>query len=274
MAAVLFDSSRGLVEYSYTGNGPVILLLKGGYSSRSTDLSHSSLIYEGYSLLTISRPGYDRTETSAGRSSEEFADTIVEILDHLNIDQVDVIAISAAGPTGIALSVRHSDRVRKLILEAALTSPLHFPLQQRKNWVSGNLDRFIWKSRRWLLRLSPNFAMKQVLKSLTTESAEDYMKSLTPNDRRFINEMIRTSQAGKGLLIDREHRVPELSQVKAPVLGMYAQKDKSISYSNALLLQSNVPECEIYDVPSNSHLIWIGKQAPHVWNKRLEFLNR
>ncbi|KHE72096.1 alpha/beta fold hydrolase, partial [Halobacillus sp. BBL2006] len=103
MTTMLLDTTKGIVEFTYKGVGPTVLLLKGGHSTRDTDLSHSSLIYEGFSLLTVSRPGYDYTEVSTGKTPEDFADTIVEILDHLAIDSVFVIAISAAGPTAIAL---------------------------------------------------------------------------------------------------------------------------------------------------------------------------
>ncbi|WP_082234751.1 alpha/beta fold hydrolase [Halobacillus massiliensis] len=274
MPSVLYSSSRGLVEYSYEGKGPVILLLKGGHSSRRTDFSHSSLIFEGYTLLTISRPGYDQTEVSAGRSAEEFSDTVIEILDHLNIDKVSVIAISAAGPTGIALSVCHPDRVEKLIMEAALTTTWDDQLKRTAKRLFGRNEKMVWASLRLLLKLSPNYAIKQLIQWLSTDSADDFIAGLTPNDRRFISDIIMTSSSGKGFLLDLEHRVPDLREVKVPVLGMYAQKDKSVAYSNATFLQSNVPQCEIYDVPSNSHLIWIGTQAPQVWNKRLEFLNQ
>lgn len=274
MTTTLLDTSKGIVEFSYKGIGPTVLLLKGGHSTRETDLSHSSLIYEGYSLLSISRPGYDYTEPSTGKTSEAFADTIVEVLDHLNIKTVNVIAISAGGPTAIAFAAHHPTRVNKLILEAALTSPWEKRKKQQAKILFGPAERAVWGSLHTMLKLFPDLVMKQLLSEMTTENVEDYLNELSPNDRRFIYDMVATSRSGKGFELDLEHTVTDMTKIQAPVLGMYSQKDKSVQYTNALLLKSKIPHSEVFEVKADSHLIWIGKDAKQVWNKRLEFLSQ
>ncbi|UOQ92710.1 alpha/beta hydrolase [Halobacillus shinanisalinarum] len=274
VAATLLDTAKGIVEYSYEGNGPTILLFKGGHCTRDTDLSHSSLIYEGYSLLTISRPGYDKTDRSTGPSTEVFADTVIEVLNHLGINKVSVIAVSAAGPTGIALAVHHPERVEKLIMESAVTAPWEAGSKRQAKMLFGPSERVFWRSVKTLLRVMPDMVIKQMLGALTTENVENFYDQLSPNDRRFIFDMLATAQSGKGFSLDINQGIPDMSKIQAPVLGMYSHKDKSVPYSQALLLQSTVPSCEIYDVKSDSHLIWIGRSAQNVWNKRLEFLKQ
>ncbi|MCA0969708.1 alpha/beta hydrolase [Halobacillus litoralis] len=272
MSATLLDTSKGIVEFSYKGIGPTILLLKGGHSTRETDLSHSSLIYEGYSLLSISRPGYDCTDLSTGATPSEFSNSIIEVLDHLSIESVRVIAVSDAGPLGISLAAHYPDRVEKLMMEAAVVSSW----DEQKTSTSSFLHTFA-KERSWggihtMLKVFPDFVMKQVLKELTTENVEDYLNELSPNDRRFIYDMILTLNSSRPSYRDLSYTVSDLSKIKVPVLGMYAQKDKWISYTNALLLKSKVPHSEIYESHADSHLIWIGKDAQELWNKRLNFL--
>ncbi|WP_226576645.1 alpha/beta fold hydrolase [Halobacillus litoralis] len=274
MAATLLDTSKGIVEFTYKGEGPVVLLLKGGHSTRNTDFSHSSLIYEGFSLLTISRPGYDYTSLSTGQTPEEFADTIVEVLDHLNIDKVRLIAISAAGPTGIALANKHPDRVSRLIMEAALTGPWDSRTKKRAGLFFGPAERLVWGSLKIMLIFFPDYVMKQLLRDLTTEDVDDYLDNLSPNDRRFILDLLSTSQSGKGFVTDLEHEVTGLRKLDIPVLGMYSQKDRSVPYTHALLLKSTVPDCEIYEAQADSHLIWIGRDAQNLWKKRLDFLSQ
>lgn len=36
---------------------------------------------------------------------------------------------------------------------------------------------------------------------------------------------------------------------------------------------SQVATCELYEVPADTHLIWIGRAADAVWQKRLACLN-
>ncbi len=273
MAATLFDTAKGIVEFSYEGTGPTILLLKGGHCSRDTDLSHRSLIYEGFALLTISRPGYDSTEVSAGRTAAEFAETIVSVLDHLHIEKVAVIAVSSAGPTGIALAAYYPDRVEKLVMEAAVTAPWELGTKTRASLLFGPSEKATWGIIKFLLKVCPDMVMKNILASLTTEEVDDLYKRLSLNDRRFIYNMLADSQSGHGFSLDIKHDLADMSKIKAPILGMYARKDKSVPYSQAILLKSNTQNCEIYDAPSDSHLIWIGPKAPNVWAKRLDFLS-
>lgn len=274
MTTTLLDSTNGIVEFTYIGEGPPVLLLKGGHCSRDTDLSHSSLVYEGFSLLTISRPGYDYTEPSTGRTPDEFADTMVEVLDYLNLERVHVIAVSAAGPSGIALASRYPERVDRLVLEAALTGAWDRKARKKAMLLFGPAEKMVTGSLKFMLKLFPDLVMKQLLADMTTEDVEDYLNHLSANDRRFIYDMLATSQPGRGFILDLDHDVTNLDELNVPVLGMYSQKDRSVPYTNALLLKSTVPDCEIYEVNADSHLIWIGKDAHDVWNKRLEFLNQ
>lgn len=54
---------------------------------------------------------------------------------------------------------------------------------------------------------------------------------------------------------------------------MYSRNDKVVAFENAERLMKEIRSCELYEVPADSHLIWIGKHAKDVWNKRLEFLS-
>ncbi|MCA0983925.1 alpha/beta hydrolase [Halobacillus yeomjeoni] len=272
VTTTLLDTSKGIVEFSYRGVGPAVLLIKGGHSTRETEFSHSSLIYEGFSLLTVSRPGYDYTERSTGKTPVEFADTIIEVLDHLNIERVNVIAISTAGPTGLALAAFYPERVSKLIMEAAETTSRMD--EEGNKLLSTPTERILLSSLRQLLKLFPDVAMKHLLNKWTTEDAEDYLEKLSPNDRRFIYDLLDTSRSGKGILPKGEQTDFDIGHLETPVLGMYSQKDKKVQYTHALLLKSLVPDCEIFEVDADSHLIWIGKDARQVWDKRLEFLTQ
>lgn len=48
---------------------------------------------------------------------------MVSLLDYLKLDTVDVMAVSAGGPTAIYLAADHPHRVNILVLVSALTKP-------------------------------------------------------------------------------------------------------------------------------------------------------
>ena len=97
-------TSRGPIEYHLSGAGPVVMVLKGGHSSRDTKLGHERLVDEGFAVLEPSHPGYDSTPQSVGRSAQQAADALAELLGILEIPSASLVAISAAGHTGIELA--------------------------------------------------------------------------------------------------------------------------------------------------------------------------
>jgi pimeloyl-ACP methyl ester carboxylesterase len=97
-------TARGPIEYRRTGQGPAVLVLKGGHCSRDTRLGHERLAVHEFTVIEASRPGYDATPVSVGCTAQDAADALVGLLDALDIGRTHVVAISAAGHTGIELA--------------------------------------------------------------------------------------------------------------------------------------------------------------------------
>ena len=102
MTQNIAKTGLGPIEYRLEGTGPTLMVLNGGHCSRETRLSHEKLSEHGFSVLTPSRPGYDSTPAEVGKSAQAAADALAALLDTLQISTVDVIGISAAGPTALA----------------------------------------------------------------------------------------------------------------------------------------------------------------------------
>src|SRR3970040_928827 len=123
MPQEIAQTAKGLIEYRLEGSGPTVVVLNGGHCSRASRLSHEHLTEHGFSVLTPSRPGYDDTPANVGKTAQAAADALAALLDTLQIPMADVIGISAAGPTALAFAQRHPGKIRKLILESAVTLP-------------------------------------------------------------------------------------------------------------------------------------------------------
>ena len=103
-------TSRGEIEYILRGSGPVILFLHGspgGYDQGTLDMDMWN--DAGFSLLSISRPGYLRTPLSTGETFEEQADAIEALLDTLSISKVSILGASGGGPIALHFALRHPD---------------------------------------------------------------------------------------------------------------------------------------------------------------------
>jgi pimeloyl-ACP methyl ester carboxylesterase len=114
--------------------------------------------------------------------------------------------------------------------------------------------------------------IKVLMHDLTVLDVNMVFKRMSPDDLAFVKRMLQTSQASTGFLNDIEHKVENLATITKPVLVMYSPNDGTVSRKNAQRIASEVATSELYEVPSDTHLIWIGDSAKDVWQKRLSFL--
>jgi pimeloyl-ACP methyl ester carboxylesterase len=272
MSIRIAQTAKGPIEYRLEGSGPVVLVLNGGHCSRDTRLSHENLVFDHFTVLTPSRPGYDSTPATIGRTAQAAADALAALLDTLAISVVSVIGISAGGPTAIAFAQQYPDRTHKLILESAVTTEWDATLKRHARRLFGRAEKLTWAVVRFALRVMPRTLIKAMMQEFTTLKVEDVLKRMSQDDLRFVTQMFQTMQSGTGFINDIEHRVDRLQTIRAPVLVMYSPHDKSVPVKNAQRVAREVADAELYEVPADSHLIWIGAHAAQVWHKRLAFL--
>ncbi len=267
------QTTRGPMEYRLQGQGPVVVVLYGGHASRTTRLSHERLAEHGFTVLVPSRPGYDRTPVETGRTAEAAADAIVALLDTLRIATASLIGVSAAGPTALALAQSHPDRIRKLVLEAALATEWDAADKRRSRFLFGRLGSLTWGLLHLALRVAPDRVVGLMMRELSVLDPPAVLAGMDQADRTFVAEMVGSLRAGRGFLVDVEHRIVDLSQITVPTLVLYSPHDRPVPPRNAERLGREVPNCELYPVPAASHLLWIGPHAEAVWQKRLAFLS-
>ena len=272
MTQNIAKTAKGPIEYRLEGHGPTVLVLNGGHCSRESRLSHERLTEHGFSVLTPSRPGYDSTPSEVGQSAQAAASAIAALLDTLQISSVDVIGISAGGPTALAFVQQYPGKVRKLVLESAVAADWDEQTKKRSRIPFGRAAKGTWGFIHLMLKLFPAIIIKILLRDLTTLDVNLVMERMSQDDLAFVKRMLQTSQASTGFLNDIEHRLDNLSAISKPVLVMYSPNDKTVSPNNARRVASEIATCELYEVPSDTHLIWIGKSARDVWKKRLSFL--
>jgi pimeloyl-ACP methyl ester carboxylesterase len=263
---------KGPIEYRFEGSGPTVVVLNGGHCSRDTRLSHEKLTEHGFSVLTPSRPGYDRTPSEVGKSAQAAADALATLLDTLHISSVDVIGISAAGPTALAFVEKYPLLVRKLILESAVATDWDERTKKRARIGFGGAAKLTWAVMHLLLKLFPTVIIRALMHDLTVLDVNMVVKRMSQDDLAFVKRMLQTSQASTGFLNDIEHKVGNLATITRPVFVMYSPNDGTVSPRNAQRLAGEIATCELYEVPSDTHLIWIGDSAQDVWKKRLSFL--
>lgn len=120
----------GQIECDIRGDGPTLLALHGGMGGydQSRLLARALLADPSdHRVISMSRPGYLGTSLEVGRSPEQQADAMAELLDHVGVKSAALAAVSAGGPSALQFAIRHPQRCRALILVSACTGRLHTP---------------------------------------------------------------------------------------------------------------------------------------------------
>jgi pimeloyl-ACP methyl ester carboxylesterase len=266
------QTRHGPIEYWLTGSGPVVMVLRGGHSSRDTHLGHELLAEHGFTVLEPSRPGYDRTPASVGCSAQAAADALAELLYLLGIDRVRLIAISAAGHTGIELARRHPERIDRVSFESAVALPWPAATRRGGRLLFGPLQPAVWGAVRTGLRLAPALTLRALLAPLTTLNAGQVVREMDPTTRDRYVAAYRSLWSGRGFVCDLDHDSPSTLPLKQPALILSGAHDPSVPAAHADRLARLCPDHERVEVEAETHFIWFGRAADEVWERRLGFL--
>lgn len=142
---VNYDS--GQLHYNDSGTGaPIVLLGSAGRSSRMFS-ELSELLSSTYRVLALDLPGSGGSSPlPAGSSMITLAESVLAVLDALEIDTSYLFGLHTGNKVGTAFAVRWPDRVRKFVL-CGQTHSLVPDLSARNKSIgdrartySGNLD--------------------------------------------------------------------------------------------------------------------------------------
>jgi pimeloyl-ACP methyl ester carboxylesterase len=278
MKSQMAHTSKGLIEYTLMGSGPLVLVCHGTSSNCFSTAMSAPLAEAGFNVLTPSRPGYGRTPLEAGRSAAEAAEALVALLDSLRVQTCSVLAISGGGPTGIALAANYPGRVDRLVLAAAVSRPEARPNEPAyKNQVGfyGPMHTVMWGMLGLMSRLSPRGMARQTLTIFSCHDPEDGMSKLSNEDVKNIGQFYRGRSARLGALADGTHTVGAdlLKLVRQPTLVIHSREDNSVPFAHAEWSLEHIPQAELCEAGFTGHFFWIGPDFVPISRRIATFLH-
>ena len=270
-------TSKGPVEYTLLGTGPVVLVCHGTSENCYSNHAFEPLLEAGFSLLTPSRPGYGRTPLEVGRSSARAADALVALLDYLDIPVCSVIAVSGGGPTGIALAAKYPKRVNRLALMAAVSRPEDRPSEdayKRQMAFYGPLHGFWWGMLGMISNLSPRSMARQTMAIFSMHDPDDAVSKLSPEGIEAIRHFYQGRSSRRGALNDATHTVGKelLQAVSVPTLVIHSREDKSVPFSHAEWSLQHIPGATLCEAGFAGHFIWVGPDYKAISERLAAFL--
>jgi pimeloyl-ACP methyl ester carboxylesterase len=107
--------------YEVHGEGRPLVLLHGAYMTVDMMGPLIAGLAPARQVIAIEQQAHGRTADAAGRplTYEGMADDTAGVLEHLGIEQADVMGYSMGGGIALQLALRHPARVRKLVVASA-----------------------------------------------------------------------------------------------------------------------------------------------------------
>ncbi len=277
MKSEIVRTSRGEIEYTLRGSGPVVLHCHGTSSDCFATCLAEPLLEAGFSMLTPSRPGYGRTDLAVGPSAAEAADALVLLLDELGVRSCSVLGVSGGGPTSVALAATYPQRIDRLVLAAALTCPearLAEPSYKTQMAFYGPMHSLIWGMLGMMSRISPPSMIRQTMSTFSTHDPDQVVPLLSASDREDICQFYRGHSSRRGALNDATHRVGAdlLKKICQPTLVVHSREDRSVPFAHAEWSLQHIPNAEFCEAGCTGHFFWVGPDAARISQKVAEFL--
>jgi pimeloyl-ACP methyl ester carboxylesterase len=247
---VLF-TPLGTVEYALRGAGEPMLVSHGIFQGCDGALLSVRDLMPERSVIAPSRFGYLGSDLPPNATPADQADAFVAVLDHLELDRVDVVGISAGATAALEFALHHPNRVTHLVLISA-NLPGSTTAVAQPSWA------------RFLNRDIPIWTLRLLNRRLLAR-----MAGLPPNyrcsgeDERFVNEFIDSffPIASKAAGIDFDafssnpavNRCP-LEELTVPTLLIHARDDPLVLYQAAVEAAGRIPDSVLMTLESGGHL--------------------
>ncbi len=226
-AEEMVNLSEGQVRYFKMGSGPPLILIHGLGSASINWFKNIVALSKSHSVYAIDLPGHGKTYKSISKKPlDQAVSFIIEFMDFMNIHEASIVGNSMGGLLALAMTLKHPDRVSKLVLEGSAGF---------RNDIA------------WFLRLMTLPIIGEVLATPTRTTTKNLLKQILydtslikptlvetiyqfrkePGNKTALLAILRTGVSLKGLhpeliFMDR------LSEIKVPVLLLWGRNDKIV----------------------------------------------
>ena len=248
---MLLRGERPGLHYTVDGHGAPLLLLNGyRLSGDSWPAEFVAILARERRVIALDNRGTGRsTASSHPFSLSELADDAVEVIDHLGLENADILGFSMGGAIAQELACNRPGRVRRLVLCAT--------------WSGRSHSRFADFATLCLLqdvtRLEPATAARR-LWSVTYAPAyldrhADEAEAQLQRELRYPTPELTSKLQYRAIgEFDAWHH---LGEVKLPCLVIAGREDRLVPPENAAILAERLPNAELQLIPGLGHrLIW------------------
>ena len=266
------DLQSGSMYYLEAGSGVPVLLIHGfADSSYSWHKNIQTLSENGFHVFAIDLPGMGQSIPAAGfkYDPDSLVDSVIEFLDHKNLERVNIIGNSLGGSLALILALRHPARVLKLVPvdPACYRNSRHrlYSTVARNAWAAGFLKPLIGP---WIFRVGlwrSYHDQSKVTEALISEKAQVFRRS------DWVDNLINLGGSYFSQAFDDS--TGQYGSIGAPTLLMWGATDRLIDPAKyAQRLHQDMPGSNLVVIEKAGHLPH--QEQPRVFNELvIDFLN-
>lgn len=250
----ILNTENGVLEYAVRGEGKPILLIHGAGGGFDQGLWLGEICFdENFRFIAPSKFGYMKSSIPENASIKMQSEIYRVLLDHLLVDKVTVVGVSAGGPSAIQFANDYRERVDKLILLSAVSMP---PNLNDKDPFFIRIIHLIQKSDYLYWLFSTSFET-QIL-NLLGIPPDDY-RNFTVEQKDLAKRMLEimhpmslrhNGTITDGLLIS-DFVIPK--NIIVPTLIIHSKNDGLVSYSHAEYANKNIGGSRIILYENGGH---------------------
>lgn len=267
------------IEYFTAGevNGAPVVLLHGGgtdHALLSWRDTIPALVEAGYRVYAPNYPGYGgSTPGELPATIPNLTGYVEQLMDTWKVWRAALIGISMGGSLAIGYTLRHPERVERMILIGSYgiqdKAPYHLMsyFMVRLPWLMDAMWSMA-RGSRWTAR----YSLKSILhnpESRSDELVQELFEAMQYLDsQKAFYQMQRDEVQWKGMKTNYTDR---LSEIQAPVLIVHGEKDIGVPLKYAQRAASRFPNARLEVIQNAGH--WTQRDYPERFNRlMLEFL--
>ena len=251
------------LAYSDRGKGLPLLLIHGFPLCRKMwRMQAEALARAGCRVITPDLRGFGESDAPSGAvSMDTYADDVVALLDHLEIDKAVTGGMSMGGYVLLNLLERHPDRV---------AAPIFIVTKAEDDDEAG-------KARRTALAEACRAQGIQPVTDAFRTSL--FAPETVSNNTELVNEVLNwiqatDPQAAAAALIamrDRKNSLAMLGEIRQPALIISADQDQAITMEQSRIIADTLPNAKLCILSAAGHMVNM-EQAPEFNKAILTFL--
>ncbi|TMU84560.1 alpha/beta hydrolase [Bacillus sp. BHET2] len=226
------------------------VLLHGFLSSTFSFRRLTPLLKENYNVISIDLPPFGNSEKNNRfiYSYDNLANTVIDLLDHLNVSNVHLTGHSMGGQIALNVMKKAPSLVEKgvLLCSSGYLKKMNWPVT-----MLSHIPFFHLYVKMWLTRSGVRNNLENVVhdsKLIDDEMMFGYLKPFLEDDIfKALTRMIR----------DREGDLSanELRSIQTPCLLVWGEHDRVVPLSTGHKLKQDIPNSKLVVLEETGHLV-------------------